>query len=128
MANRQNRNPRSPTDIDKLVGANLRALRLKRNLTLAELAHAMSISHQQLQKYETGMNRLSAGMLSVAADTLGTRIEDLFHDPGAVPEKSPGPKARAIDQLRAEATYLLNRTKSEQLLKQMVQVLRALSA
>ena len=46
---------RSPTEIDKLVGTNVRRVRLERGLTLSDLGEQLGISHQQLQKYETGM-------------------------------------------------------------------------
>lgn len=39
---------------DLVVGANVRQLRVDAGLTLLELAEALGISHQQLQKYETG--------------------------------------------------------------------------
>ena len=52
---------RSPNDIDRLVGARLRSLRTVQDRTLAELGTELGISHQQLQKYETGANRMSSG-------------------------------------------------------------------
>ena len=71
---------RAPTETDIQVGAHLRRIRLARNMTLAELGADLGISHQQLQKYETGTNRLSAGMLKHAADTLSVCILDFFDD------------------------------------------------
>lgn len=75
---------RAPTDIDRQVGAHLRRIRLARNMTLADLGADLGISHQQLQKYETGTNRLSAGMLKLVADVLGVCILDFF-DEAATP-------------------------------------------
>jgi transcriptional regulator with XRE-family HTH domain len=121
-------NPRSPTDVDRLVGENIRRLRIARNLTLAQAAGELGISHQQLQKYETGANRLSAGTLSAVAAVLGVSIESLFRNESAAPAKSAGREAKAIDGLRSEASYLLSRVRSEQKLRQMIQVIKALSS
>lgn len=121
-------NPRSPTDIDRLVGENVRKLRNERNLTLAQLAAELSISHQQLQKYETGANRLSAGTLSAVADALGVPIAHLFlAEPGPA-KKSASRKESVLEGLRAEGSYWLGRAQSEQTLRQMIQVLKALAS
>ena len=58
---------RAPTAVDQMVGEKIRKLRLDRNLTLAELGSELGISHQQLQKYETGTNRLSAAVTRAVA-------------------------------------------------------------
>jgi transcriptional regulator with XRE-family HTH domain len=120
-------NPRSPTDVDRLVGENIRRLRTERNLTLAQTAGELGLSHQQLQKYETGANRLSAGTLCNVAAVLGVSIESLFRNETA-PRKAADRKAAILEELRTEGSYLLGRARSEQTLRQMIQVLKALSA
>lgn len=77
---------RSPNEIDKQVGRNIRTLRTEAGLTLSEMGAALGISHQQLQKYETGTNRLSAGMLAAVAGVLRIKVPDLFEEE---PERSP---------------------------------------
>jgi transcriptional regulator with XRE-family HTH domain len=119
---------RSPTDIDKAVGANLRRLRLQRRQTLSDLAAALGISHQQLQKYETGANRLSVGMAARAAGTLGVPIEHLFRNELASDECKQDTQARLRDELRAEGTYYLEKARSKEVLFQMVEVLKILSS
>ena len=121
-------NPRSPTDVDRLVGENIRRLRTERNLTLAQTAGELGLSHQQLQKYETGANRLSAGTLCNIAAVLGVPIESLFRNETAAPRKAADRKAAILEELRTEGSYLLGRARSEQTLRQMIQVLKALSA
>lgn len=119
---------RAPTDVDRVVGDNLRQARISRGQTLAEVSEAMGVSHQQLQKYETGANRLSAGMIEKASTVLGVSIASLFKRPEGAPSGgSPGKAARRLDALREEAGWLLARTESEADLKQMVAVLRALA-
>lgn len=119
---------RAPTDVDRVVGDNIRQVRISRGQTLAEVSEAMGVSHQQLQKYETGANRLSAGMIEKASTVLGVSIASLFErSEGAPSGGSPGKAARRLDALREEAGWLLARTESEADLKQMVAVLRALA-
>lgn len=54
---------RLPPGADLVVGANIRRLRTEHALTLRAFAARPGVSHQQLQKYETGINRVSAGVL-----------------------------------------------------------------
>jgi len=71
---------RAPSDIDRHVGEIVRKIRQDRNMTLAETGQMLGISHQQLQKYETGTNRLSAGMLHGVAQVFGLPISAFFPD------------------------------------------------
>jgi transcriptional regulator with XRE-family HTH domain len=114
---------RSPNDIDLLVGKKLRKLRLEAGLTLQDLAQQIGVSHQQLQKYETGSNRLSVGMLPVIAEALGAEIMEFFEDA----EKASSKKKSKVDQLRSECETMLRRTKSEEVLRDMLRVLKALA-
>jgi len=122
------RSSRSPTDVDRLVGENVRRLRIRRNLTLTQLAAELGLSHQQLQKYETGANRLSAGMLCSVAETLGVQIELLFRAEGGAQKKGVSAKGAALEELRTEGSYWLGRARTEEELRRMVQVLKTLSS
>src|SRR5260370_22533921 len=53
-----------------------------------ELANALGVKFQQVQKYEKGVNRVGAGRLAKIADTLGVPISFFF-------EGAPGPKTAA---------------------------------
>lgn len=46
---------------DMGVASRLRAIRRQRKLTQQDVAARLGVSYQQLQKYETGANRISAG-------------------------------------------------------------------
>lgn len=95
---------RSPTKIDRLVGSRLKDLRKRRGLTQSDLALPLGISFQQLQKYETGVNRISAGMIASAAEILDASVSDFFSD---MPEK---PKLDSTtDDLRRRMTKILYR-------------------
>lgn len=91
-------NARAPTDMDILFGQTIRRERIARNMTLSELGAALGISHQQLQKYETGSNRVSVGMIVKLSDALQLPVESLFAD--TVPEPRPDSRNRLrIDKL-----------------------------
>ena len=121
------RNARSPSDMDRVVGQNVRRLRVERNLTLVELAEVLHISQQQLQKYETGANRLSAGIISSLAEALSVPIETLFAMSGKKMAKRGGSQSGNLDALRQQGVYWLDRAKSEATLKQMVDILKVLA-
>lgn len=66
--------------IDSHVGRQIRKYRQSRGVTQQELARALGISYQQIQKYENGANRVSAGRLYIIAKALGTQIGAFFED------------------------------------------------
>ena len=53
--------------IDKQIGAKIQELRLASGLSRQQLGDLIAVTHQQLQKYEKGTNRVSAGRLAVIA-------------------------------------------------------------
>ena len=70
---------RKPCDIDSQVGANLTSLRKKAGMSQQELAAAHgSISYQQVQKYETGKNRIPVSNLWRFAIILEASIASFF--------------------------------------------------
>jgi transcriptional regulator with XRE-family HTH domain len=54
---------RSATDLDRLVGIRIRQRREDLRMSQDKLATGLGISCQQLQKYERGINRVSASRL-----------------------------------------------------------------
>lgn len=77
--------PRIETDaaeIDQTVGDRIRRRRILLGYTQDQLGEALGISYQQIQKYETGANRVSAGRLYQIAETLQTDIGSFFEGIG----------------------------------------------
>jgi len=64
--------------IDALVGRRVRERRLALGLTVQEVAAVLGVPYQQLHKYETGANRLSAGRLYQLAGALGVEVGHFF--------------------------------------------------
>ena len=54
---------RLPNSTDKYVGARMRMRRLVLDMNQDDLGKALSITFQQIQKYEKGTNRISASRL-----------------------------------------------------------------
>ena len=69
---------RAPDAVDNLVGRNIRVLRLAKGLSQTELADALGITFQQVQKYEKGTNRVGSGRLLKISGVLGVKITDFF--------------------------------------------------
>lgn len=64
--------------VDAYVGERIRERRTALGLTQDHLASALEISYQQVQKYETGANRVSAGRLYEVAKKLDVDISYFF--------------------------------------------------
>lgn len=64
--------------VDAHVGKRIRHRRWMVGMTQQQLADRVGIKFQQIQKYETGMNRVSASRLWDVADALGVAISFFF--------------------------------------------------
>lgn len=64
--------------VDAHVGKRIRHRRWMVGMTQQQLADKVGIKFQQIQKYETGMNRVSASRLWDIAETLGVTISFFF--------------------------------------------------
>jgi transcriptional regulator with XRE-family HTH domain len=115
---------RQPVEADLVVGANIRRLRNAQRLTLQDLASRLGMSHQQLQKYETGSNRVSAGVLYHVAHALSVPVDALFE---AVDDTTGLDEAMKTLQLaRNKCHAIVNRASSVPVLDSMAKVLRTL--
>lgn len=66
--------------VDVHVGRRIRTRRLVRGWTQDELAKSVDLSFQQVQKYERGSNRVSAGRLYELSKALDVPIQYFFDD------------------------------------------------
>ena len=74
-----------PDPIDVAVGARVRIRRRWLGLSQTQLANALGITFQQVQKYERGANRVSASMLVKIAAKLETTVAALVGEDGQAP-------------------------------------------
>lgn len=91
-----------PHPVDIHVGSRLRLARTFRKLSQSALAKSIGVTFQQVQKYETGANRVSASRLVELAAALEIDVAFFFQDlprdvdPGAT-QALRGPQPNAID-------------------------------
>jgi transcriptional regulator with XRE-family HTH domain len=72
---------------DVEIGRKIRALRLQRGLSQTSLAEGIGLTFQQVQKYEKGTNRVSAGRLQKIADMLDTPVTFFYRGTGMAGKK-----------------------------------------
>jgi transcriptional regulator with XRE-family HTH domain len=70
----------SPHPVDVTVGARIVSQRLAKGMTQSDLAIAIGVSFQQVQKYERGSNRVSASRLWRIAAALEVPMTYFFED------------------------------------------------
>lgn len=71
---------KSPHEYDVYVGSRVRMARSMVSMSQTALADELGITFQQIQKYEKGTNRISAGRLVLIARILGKPINWFFED------------------------------------------------
>ena len=69
---------RLPNAVDRHVASRLRLRRLEPGMTQTQLAQAVGVTFQQLQKYEGAINRMAAGALYQLALTLDVPVQYFF--------------------------------------------------
>ena len=80
----------NPTD--KYVGSRLRMRRLMLDMSQTNIADALGLTFQQVQKYERGSNRISASRLQHLSQILQVPVPFFFE---GAPAASAGPAAQA---------------------------------
>ncbi len=73
--------------VDRLVGANLRALRNARGVSVDQLGSVLGISGNQVTSYETGAVRIPPAHIIEICKFFQVRLEDLFPRPN--PDQNP---------------------------------------
>lgn len=68
----------SMTDEDRAIGARVREARTMAGMRLEDLAAAIGVTHQQLQKYEVGINRINITALRRLAEAQNRPITWFF--------------------------------------------------
>ena len=89
--------------VDVHVGKRVRHRRWMVGMTQQQLADKVGIKFQQIQKYETGMNRVSASRLWDIADAMGVTIAFFFE---GLSESTAADAAAATGDLMADKEAL----------------------
>ena len=75
-----NKEARKPHPIDVHVGRRIRLRRLMMDISQEKLADAVGLTFQQVQKYERGMNRVSASRLYQFSNILDVPISYFYEE------------------------------------------------
>lgn len=112
------------TNVDVLIGARIKGRRIALKISQTKLAEAVGVRFQQVQKYESGANRVSASRLLLIAETLGVPISYFFqgldsanasHDEtGAELTRSTAPMNALSDARVSEILALVETLPTEQ--------------
>jgi transcriptional regulator with XRE-family HTH domain len=103
---RRNPGAKAPEPKDVEIGQRIRARRLLCRLSQTELADAIGVTFQQVQKYEQGANRVGAGRLARIAETLSVPVA-FFFDGAAGPKAAAGKVNEALGLLRTAGAMRL---------------------
>lgn len=104
--------PRKADSTDVEVGRLVRALRMSRGLSQTELANQMGVTFQQVQKYESGANRISMGRLSRVAKLFRVSVPYLLEG-----GKQTGLKSSAKNTENTKNLEMLGRIGAVRLLR-----------
>ena len=83
--------------VDVHVGKRVRHRRWLVGMTQQQLAEKVGIKFQQIQKYETGMNRVSASRLWDISDALGVPVSFFFDGLGDLNDKETAESGIPMD-------------------------------
>jgi len=92
--------------LDAEVGQSIRHHRKNAKLTLQSLADRLGIAYQQVQKYETGVNRVGAGRLMEIAEILNVPVASFF-DGSRMPGDEPADESDVVLQGRQIVTVFM---------------------
>ena len=96
---------KAPNPIDIHVGSRVRMRRMMLGMSQTTLGNALGLTFQQVQKYEKGTTRLSAGKLQQSAHTLQVPVTFFFEGAPSVPgtprAKGPSPMPDYVSEFLA---------------------------
>ena len=122
-----------PSGIDRIVGQRLRWRRRELRLTQEQLGEKLGLTFQQVQKYEKGVNRVSAGRLFEMASVLTVPITYFYEGvadmlettPLAVQEDDHPPTLPTIDGEAMELVTAFQKISDPQLRRSLLQTIQA---
>lgn len=87
--------PFMPTSVDEHIGQRVQLRRTMMGLSQKDLARICGVTFQQIQKYETAGNRISASRLFDLSTALETPVSFFFSGlPGNMPEETRNGRGR----------------------------------
>jgi transcriptional regulator with XRE-family HTH domain len=98
---------KTPSPVDVRVGSVARRRRLSFGMSQAAVAALLGVTFQQLQKYESGSNRISASRLHAIAHALKVSVGFLFDtDASAAPRENVDDLYLSSEALRLNRAFI----------------------
>lgn len=106
----------TPTVVDQHIGKRMQLRRTMLGLSLKDLANICGVTFQQIQKYETADNRISASRLFEIGTAMQTPVSFFFNGlPGNMPDETRATRSMRLHQPDADDPML--RTESLELVR-----------
>ena len=125
---------RKPSHVDAHVGSRIRLRRKLLGLSQQQLAERLGLTFQQVQKYERGVNRVSASKLYETAQVLGASVTHFFegldsegHSDGPAPAGEAAVTAFLMTPEGLELASLFPRIPKGRMRHQVLELVRTLS-
>lgn len=114
-------------DTDVHIGGRIRARRVEMGLSQTGLADKLGITFQQVQKYESGANRISGSRLWEACNALDVEPNYFFHGLGGMVAEGSTPKPAASERMRLTLFQAFNEISDNEIRRQIVSLTQALA-
>jgi transcriptional regulator with XRE-family HTH domain len=113
--------------VDSLVGGRIRLLRKRRKMSQSELGNALGVTFQQIQKYESGKNRVGASRLHLVATALNVPISELFDGASETTRTLKATKTLAFDSQALRIAEALVKISDKELRSSLVDLAEAMA-
>lgn len=95
--------PYTPTSVDEHIGQRMQLRRVMMGLSQKDLAKICGVTFQQIQKYETAGNRISASRLFELSTALETPVSFFFAGlPGNMPEETRTNRSSRVSEQQSD--------------------------
>jgi transcriptional regulator with XRE-family HTH domain len=95
-------------DTDRSIGGRLRFWRRTLNIDSKVLAKKLKITYQQLQKYEKGINRVSASRLYHIAQLLRIPVSYFYQDLDLISQSAPNSTTKDVLSTRIDVVEFMS--------------------
>jgi transcriptional regulator with XRE-family HTH domain len=120
---------------NKQIGIKIKRIRKALGMSQMELAEGVGVSFQQIQKYEKGINRISAERIQQIARALGTTVNTFFEKEKEIIPMVSEPSAEyshkgtwmVVSQEEARLLQLFRKIDDEKTREALVQQLKGLA-
>ena len=112
---------RSVTQEDKIIGNNLKKIRLAMNMSQTGLGELSDVTFQQIQKYEKGTNRIAASKLVKISNALGVDVKIFLGD--LIENDDPQFNIHGLDKQKLSLMMLLSKVDNENTIQSLINIL-----